>query len=122
MRLLNKEQSRKRRHARVRAVVSGTASIPRLNVYRSLSGMYIQLVDDEAGKTLLSVNSKKDVGAGDVGERKGSVAKSYLLGLALSEKAKIQNIKKIVFDRGGYQYHGRVQAVADGARDGGLEF
>lgn len=118
---LTRQQRRTRRHARVRARVMGTAERPRLNVTRSLRGMFVQLVDDQAGKTLASVNSKKDA-QGDAGERKGKVAVAYLLGKAVAEKAKAQNISAIVFDRGGNAYHGRVQAVADGARDGGLTF
>lgn len=109
---------------RLRAVISGTAERPRLHVFRSLIGMYIQLIDDSSGKTLVSANSKKDLpkkitGAG---ERKEKVAMGYALGKALAEKAKLANITKVVFDRGGYKYHGRVKAVAEGARDGGLEF
>lgn len=116
-----KRKRRERRRIRVRALVAGTASIPRLNVFRSLTGLFLQLIDDTAGKTLVSVNSKKDIPSkGDAGERTGKVAEAYLLGRALAEKAKAAGIEDIVFDRAGYRYHGRVQAVADGARDGGL--
>lgn len=117
-----RKQKRERRHARIRATLSGTATRPRLNVYRSLRGVTLQLVDDQAGKTLMSVNSKKDVASGDAGERKGKVAIAYLLGKSLAEKAKAAGITAIVFDRGGFGYLGRVKAVAEGARDGGLEF
>ena len=125
MSLANKttrEQLRKRRHARVRARVSGTPDRPRLNVSRSLRGMYAQLIDDTTGKTLVSVDTKSKDLTGDAGERSGKVAVSYLLGKTLAEKAKEQNITTTVFDRGGQKYQGRVQAVADGARDGGLVF
>ncbi len=122
MKKLSKLQQRQRRHNRVRAVVSGTADRPRLHVHRSLTGMYVQLIDDASSKTLLSVNSKKDATKGDAGERKGKVAVAYILGKILAEKAKEQNITKVVFDRSGHRYMGRVQAVADGARDGGLQF
>lgn len=120
MKTLSKEQSRKRRHFRVRSRVTGTAERPRLNVFRSLRGMYAQLIDDTTGTTIASANTKTVTG--DAGERTGKVAKGYLLGKALAEAAKAKNIDKAVFDRGGYKYHGRVQAVADGARDGGLQF
>lgn len=116
------QQKRARRHGRVRARISGSAARPRLNVFRSLTGMFAQLIDDTAGKTLVSVHSKSIQKGGDAGERKGKVAEGYLLGKALAEVAKGQNITSVVFDRGGYAYHGRVEAVADGARDGGLQF
>jgi large subunit ribosomal protein L18 len=118
-----KQQKRQRRHARVRATLSGTAARPRLNVFRSLRGMMVQLIDDTAGKTVVSVNSKKDaINIADVGERKGKVAVAYVLGKTLAEKAKVAGITAIVFDRGGYGYLGRVKSVAEGARDGGLKF
>jgi len=120
--ITTKSGRRERRRVRVRAIVSGTAARPRLNVFRGLRGMYLQLIDDEAGKTLVSVNSKKDTPKGDAGERTGKQAVSYLLGKALAEKAGAANIKNVVFDRAGYAYHGRVKAAADGARDGGLIF
>ena len=115
-----KETRRIRRHARVRSRVSGTAERPRLCVFRSLRGMFVQMVDDVAGKTLLSVHSKTLEKGGDAGERKGKVATAFLLGKAIAEVAKAQNVNTVVFDRGGYKYHGRVQAVAEGAREGGL--
>ncbi|MCF6276801.1 MAG: 50S ribosomal protein L18 [Candidatus Magasanikbacteria bacterium] len=119
---VNRKQTRERRRARVRARISGTIQRPRLNIFRSLTGVYLQLIDDVNGKTVVSVNSKKDGNTGDAGKRKGGVAKSYLLGMALAEKAKAKNIENIVFDRAGYLYHGRVKAVAEGAREGGLKF
>lgn len=117
-----KAARRARRHNRVRAVVSGSAERPRLHVGKSLRGMYAQLIDDTTGTTIASVNTKKDAGSGDAGERTGKVAQSYLLGKALAEKAKAAKVSTIVFDRGGNTYHGRVQALAEGARDGGLQF
>lgn len=117
----SRNMKRLRRKARVRAKVSGTASRPRLSVYRSLTAMYAQLIDDTTGKTLVGL-STKGMKATDAGERKGKVALSYTLGKALAEKAKEQKISSVVFDRGGFGYLGRVQAVADGARDGGLQF
>ena len=105
---------RARRHVRVRAKVNGTAEKPRLVVYRSLKHMSAQLVDDVQRKTLLTVT--------DIGLTGKKTAKSVEVGKRVAEKAKAAGITKVVFDRGGYQYHGRVKAVAEGAREGGLEF
>ncbi len=110
-----------RRHVRVRAVVSGTAEKPRLNVFRGLKHTYAQLIDDNAGKTLASAHSKTD-GKGKVEGKKGKMAAAFLVGKVLAERAVAKKITKVVFDRAGYKYHGRVQAVADGARAGGLKF
>ena len=115
----SRQQLRYRRHLRVRRKVNGTAARPRLVVYRSLKHIYAQLVNDELGVTLLGVCDASEGiqadGAGKVGRAKGT-------GKLLAEKATAAGIKKVVFDRAGYRYHGRVQAVADGAREGGLEF
>ncbi len=123
----NKSKLREVRHARIRKVVSGTAAEPRLSVFRSLKGITAQLVDDEAGKTLCYASTKPTAAKAKAGEgesdgRSGKVAASYLLGKVLAEKAKAKGITKVKFDRGGYKYHGRVQALADGAREGGLIF
>lgn len=115
-----KNQLRARRRARVRARVVGTTARPRLTVFRSLKGLSVQIIDDTVSKTLVSVNGNKM--KGDAGERKGKVATSYLMGKAIAEKAKAANITTVVFDRAGYAYHGRIRAVAEGARDGGLVF
>ncbi len=112
---------RLRRHRRVRARVVGTAERPRLNVFRSLKNIHAQLIDDATGMVLAAANAR-ELKAGDAGERTGKVAQSYLTGKALAEKAKTKNITTVVFDRGGYAYHGRVRALAEGARDGGLVF
>ena len=117
----SRNQRRQRRHTRVRAKISGTAECPRLSVFRSLTGMYVQLIDDAERKTLCSVRGMNSL-AGDAGERTGKIAQAYLLGKMIAEKAGALNITHVVFDRSGYQYHGRIQAVADGARDGGLQF
>lgn len=118
-----KLQQRNRRRARVRAQISGTPTRPRLNVTRTLRGMFVQLIDDTVGKTLASANSKVDgKDTKEAGERKGKQAVAYVLGKAIGEKAKALKIEKIVFDRAGYAYHGRVKAVAEGARDAGLVF
>ncbi len=122
-RLTNKTKNslRQVRHARVRAKLVGTAAAPRLSVFRSLRGMTLQLIDDVAGKTLCHANSS-EIKDGKTDNKSGKVAKSFLLGKLLAEKAKAKKIETVVFDRGGYKYHGRVQAVADGAREGGLKF
>jgi large subunit ribosomal protein L18 len=119
---LTKQVKKVRRQARVRKVIIGSAQRPRLNVFRSLRGMYAQLIDDAKGVTLLSVHSKTDAKAGDAGERTGKIAIAYKLGKRLAEKAQEKGITTVVFDRAGYKYHGRVKAVAEGARDGGLQF
>ena len=110
---------RQRRHLRVRQRVSGTAGRPRLVVYRSLKHIYAQLVDDDKGVALLGV---ADGSEGIAIDGEGKVARAHAVGKLLAEKAKAAGIAKVVFDRAGYQYHGRVKAVADGAREGGLEF
>lgn len=123
MRNITSQQKRLRRRMRSRARMNGTATTPRISVFRSLRGMYAQLIDDENSKILASVNSKKDFDKSeDVGDRKGKVAIAFVLGKKLAAKAKEQNITAAVFDRSGYNYHGRVQALADGAREGGLQF
>lgn len=117
----NRTKLRKIRHARIRKVVSGTSSEPRLSVFRSLKGMAVQLIDDVAGKTLCAVSSK-EIKEKKAEDRSGKVAISFLAGKLIAEKAKTKGISKVKFDRGGYKYHGRVQALADGAREGGLIF
>jgi large subunit ribosomal protein L18 len=109
---------RYRRHLRVRKRVHGTAERPRLVVFRSLKHIAAQLVDDDRGVTLLGVS---DLTEGVQVNGGGKVAKGKATGKLLAEKAKSAGITRVVFDRAGYRYHGRVQAVADGAREGGLE-
>ena len=114
---------RKRRHHRVRNKIEGSAARPRLVVFRSLRNMEGQIVDDSAGKTLVGL-STLDASLRDFspeGQNK-RVEQAFAAGKALAEKAKSQGIEAVVFDRGGYKYHGRVKAFADGAREGGLEF
>ena len=117
---LSKNATRRHVHERIRKKVQGTAERPRLNVYRSLNHIYVQLVDDLAGSTLLSASSA----VGKKGQRKtgGNVASAKEIGKAIAEKAKAKGISKVVFDRGGYIYHGRVKALADAAREAGLQF
>jgi large subunit ribosomal protein L18 len=114
-----REDRRYRRHLRVRKRLAGSAERPRLVVFRSLKHIYAQLVDDDRGMTLLGVS---DGSEGLEMEGAGKVARAKATGKLLAGKAKAAGIVKVVFDRGGYRYHGRVQAVADGARAGGLEF
>jgi large subunit ribosomal protein L18 len=113
------EQHRRRRHLRVRKKVAGTMERPRLVVFRSLKHMYAHLVDDSTGRVIMGVADSTE---GVTPDGKGKVARSFAVGLALATKAKDAGITKAVFDRAGYQYHGRVRAVAEGARKGGLEF
>ncbi|MDR3344205.1 MAG: 50S ribosomal protein L18 [Oscillospiraceae bacterium] len=113
----DKNKARQKRHLRVRAKVKGTASSPRLNVFRSLKNIYAQLIDDVAGITLVSASTaEKGEGYG------GNKAAAREVGKKLAERAKAKGIAKVVFDRGGYVYHGRVQELAEGAREGGLQF
>lgn len=118
---LSRRDSRERRHRRVRAQVAGTAARPRLNVYRSLVHIYAQLIDDATGTTLVSASSlDNELRAQMSGKKKAEQAK--LVGQAVAARAQAKGVKQVVFDRGGYRYHGRVKAVAEGAREGGLEF
>ena len=114
-----RQQLRYRRHLRVRRKVSGTAERPRLVVYRSLKHIYAQLVNDDVGRIILGVS---DVSEGMQPDGVGKIGRAKGTGKLLAQKAKAAGIGKVVFDRAGYRYHGRVQAVADGAREGGLEF
>ena len=111
---IQKQQTRARRHARVRARVSGTAEKPRLAVFRSNKFMYAQLINDETHTTIASADSRKVKGEGKLGTAKA-------VGAAIAEAAKKQNIEVAVFDRGGFKYMGAVAAVADGAREAGLK-
>ena len=112
---------RTRRHARIKKKIRGTAARPRLVVFRSLRNVEGQLVDDDRGITLLGVSTRATV-EGDAGDRSGKIARAYLAGRRLAENAVAADVDEIVFDRGGYPYHGRVRAFAEGARDGGLRF
>lgn len=110
-----------KRHLRVRKNISGTPERPRLNVYRSLSNIYAQVIDDTTGRTLVAASSlEKEIK--DKVEYCGNKAAAKEVGLLVAKKALDKGIKAVVFDRGGYVYHGRVQELAEGAREGGLEF
>src|SRR5512133_10514 len=114
-------EARIRRHNRVRKNISGTADRPRLNVYRSLAEIYCQVIDDKLGNTLVSASTiDGEVRAKVTGKNKTEQAR--LVGQVLAERAKGKGLTAVVFDRGGFRYTGRVKALADGAREGGLEF
>lgn len=121
IRTKTREDKRARRHRRVRGKVSGTGQRPRLVVHRSINNLEAQVIDDVAGRTLAGLSTN----APELRARKGEMNKtdaSRELGKALAEKAKAAGVTAVVFDRGGYLYHGRVKALADGAREGGLSF
>ena len=119
--LKQKQAARANRHSRIRSHLAGTAQRPRLNVYRSLGNIYVQVIDDTVGHTLVSASTiDKEVAAKIEGKSKVEAAK--IVGQAVAERAKNAGITAVVFDRGGYQYHGRIAALAEGAREGGLQF
>ena len=118
---IDKNTDRKKRHERVRVKISGTAERPRLCVYRSLNNSYAQIIDDVAGNTLVACSSKEKAVAALL-EGKTKVEQAKVVGEELAKKATAKGIEEVVFDRGGYLYIGRVQALADGARAGGLKF
>lgn len=121
MAVKNRATARIRRHTRVRKYVSGTPDRPRLSVFRSLTGIYAQVIDDEAGKTLAAAsNIDKELRGKTKGLKK--IDQARLVGEAVAERAKEAGVTSVVFDRGGFRYTGRVKALADAAREGGLQF
>jgi large subunit ribosomal protein L18 len=121
VRKLSKDEQRRRIHSRVRTRITGTPERPRLCVYRSLGHIYAQIIDDRSGRTLVSASSvdkesKKNLKGG------GNVASAKAVGKFIAQRAKEAGVSKVVFDRGGYKYHGRVKALADAAREAGLQF
>ena len=114
----DKNQVRKKRHARVRTKITGTSERPRLNVYRSNKHIYAQLIDDSKGITLVSASTMDK----DFNGTAGNVEAAASIGETIAKRAVEKNIKSVVFDRGGFVYHGRVKALAEGAREGGLKF
>jgi large subunit ribosomal protein L18 len=121
VRKLSKDEQRRRVHSRVRQRVTGTPERPRLCVYRSLGHIYAQVIDDRNGRTLVSASSvdkesKKNLKGG------GNIASAKAVGKFIADRAKAAGVSKVVFDRGGYKYHGRVKALADAAREAGLQF
>ncbi|MGO9775793.1 MAG: 50S ribosomal protein L18 [Terracidiphilus sp.] len=128
---ITKNEKRGHVHDRIRKKMQGTAERPRLNVYRSLNHIYVQVIDDLHGKTLVSASTaegQKAEGKKADGDKKaakrtgGNVASAKAVGKTIAERAKAKGVTKVVFDRGGYIYHGRVKAVADAAREAGLQF
>ena len=118
---LSKNDIRKRKHVRVRKKVSGTPERPRLCIFRSLSNIYAQIIDDTTGNTLAAASTLDEALKGKL-ELTGNIQAGAAVGKLIAEKAAAKNIKQVVFDRGGYIYHGRVKALAEAAREGGLEF
>ena len=116
---VNRNEVRQARHTRVRKTVSGTTDVPRLNVFRSNSNIFAQIIDDTKGVTLVTASSiDKDLKL----ENGGNIEAAVKVGELIAKRAKKAKIKKVVFDRGGYLYHGRVKALAEAARENGLEF
>ena len=118
---VNKNEVRKAKHTRIRFTISGTAEMPRLNVYRSTNEIYAQIIDDKAGKTLCSASSRDKALVSSL-ENKTKVEQAQVVGTAIAEKALKLGIKKVVFDRSGYIYTGRIKSLADAARAAGLQF
>ena len=118
---INKNEERLRRHTRVRKKISGTAETPRLSVYRSLNHIYVQVIDDVKGVTLCSASTMEKEVKGEIKDMTKTEA-AKIVGKKVAERALAKGVKAVVFDRGGYLYTGRVQAVADGAREAGLKF
>jgi large subunit ribosomal protein L18 len=116
---MSRNNSRIKRHRRIRSKVSGTPNRPRLMVYRSLTNLYVQLIDDSEGKTLVAADLREVV---KKKEFKNDVENAKKLGALVADKCKKAKISEVVFDRGGYSYHGRVVALADGVREGGVKF
>jgi large subunit ribosomal protein L18 len=115
--LIEKNKTRKRVHQRIRRKLAGTPERPRLNVYRSLNHIYAQLIDDMSGQTLVSASSAEQKGSTG-----GNLAAAREVGKRIAARAKEKGVTKVVFDRGGYLYHGRIKALADSAREAGLAF
>ena len=116
----SKNANRRRVHKRIRKKVMGTSERPRLNVYRSLNHIYVQVIDDLSGMTMVSASSAE--GKKESRTSGGNLASAKTVGKTVAERAKAKGITKVVFDRGGYIYHGRVKALADAAREAGLQF
>ena len=117
---IGKNEKRGHVHTRIRKKLQGTAERPRLNVYRSLNHIYVQVIDDLNGKTLVSASTAE--GKKEARNKGGNVASAKSVGKTIAERAKEKGVTKVVFDRGGYIYHGRVKALADAAREAGLKF
>jgi large subunit ribosomal protein L18 len=118
---IDRAQERSRIHARIRRKIAGSEKRPRLCVFRSLAHIYAQIVDDLAGKTLVAASTLERDICGD-SKKAGNIAAAKMVGKAIAERAKSKGIEAVVFDRGGYLYHGRIKALAEAAREGGLKF
>ena len=118
---IDRAQERSKIHVRIRRKLSGTATRPRLCVFRSLAHIYAQVVDDLSGRTLVAASSLEGAVCSDR-KKAGNIAAAKLVGKAIAERAKAKGVDVVVFDRGGYLYHGRVKALAEAAREGGLKF
>ena len=121
----SKDQTRRKVHTRIRKKIVGTSERPRLSVYRSVSHVYAQVIDDTKGATLVSAGTVEKGKAAAKDKKRptgGNVASAKEIGKLIAERAKEKGIKKVIFDRGGYLYHGRIKALADAAREAGLEF
>ena len=118
----SKNETRDRIHTRIRKRLAGTTTRPRLNVYRSVNHIYVQLIDDAKHATIVSASSLEQGKDGKKHIGGGNIAAAKKVGKLIAERAKAKGIETVVFDRGGYLYHGRVKAVADAAREGGLKF
>ena len=118
----SRDALRRKRHDRIRLNLAGTSDRPRLSVFRSSKHIYAQVVDDTTGRTLAAASSREtSLASGSDGERAGKLGPAHAVGKALAERAKAAGVKAVVLDRGGYQYHGRVRSLAEGAREGGLD-
>ncbi len=113
----SRDALRRKRHERIRLRIEGTTERPRLSIFRSAKFIYAQVIDDSSGRTLAAASSRE----GDLGAAAGKVDEAHAVGKALAERAKSAGVKAVVLDRGGYQYHGRVRSLAEGAREGGLD-
>ena len=120
---VSKDKTRQKVHSRIRKSLAGTTERPRLNIYRSVNHIYAQVIDDAKGVTIVAATSVEK-GKGSKGEKPtgGNVASARDVGKLIAQRAQEKGIKKVVFDRGGYLYHGRIKALADAAREAGLEF
>ena len=117
----DRNESRRRRHLRIRRTVQGDGARPRLSVFRSLAHIYAQVIDDGSQRTLVAASSLDPEIRADAGKAKKAEA-GRLVGKLIAKRAKEKGVRRVVFDRGGYLYHGRIKALAEGAREGGLEF
>lgn len=122
MNIAKRHAGRHKRHRRIRRKMSGTAMRPRVCVFRSDKHIYAQVVDDETGTTLISASSQETDAASKRGDKSGKIGMAWAVGQLLAERAQAKGVAEVCFDRGGFLYHGRIKALAEGAREGGLRF